>query len=102
MKGYVADIERVTLENTDFRRVLYTAKNCQLVVMSLNPGEDIGEEVHTLDRFFRCEQGTGKAILDGTESAIASGTACSSSRRRSFLTPTIPSMWTCSECWGPL
>lgn len=74
MKGYVTDIERVTLENTDFRRVLYTAKNCQLVVMSLKPGEDIGEEVHSLDQFFRSEQGTGKAILDGNEYAIENGT----------------------------
>lgn len=74
MKGFVTDIERVTLENTDFRRVLYTAKNCQLVVMSLNPSEDIGEEVHTLDQFFRCELGTGKVILDGNENPIESGT----------------------------
>lgn len=74
MKGYVTDIEKTTLENENFRTVLYTAKNCQLVVMSLKPGEDIGEEVHTLDQFFRCEQGTGKAILDGTEYAIENGT----------------------------
>lgn len=74
MKGYVTDIERVTLENDTFRTVLYTAKNCQLVVMSLKPGEDIGEEVHTLDQFFRCEQGTGKAILDGTEYQVGNGT----------------------------
>ena len=74
MKGFVADIEKVTLENENFRQVLYTAKNCQLVLMSLRPGEDIGEEVHTLDQFFRCEQGEGKAILDGTEYAIENGT----------------------------
>ena len=75
MKGFATDIERVTLENDNFRQVLYTAKNCQLVVMSLKPGEDIGEEVHTLDQFFRCEQGEGKAVLDGTEYTIENGTA---------------------------
>lgn len=74
MKGFVTDIEKVTLENDNFRRVLYTAKNCQLVLMSLRPGEDIGEEVHTLDQFFRCEQGEGKVILDGTEYKIENGT----------------------------
>lgn len=74
MKGYVTDIERVTLENTHFRTVLYTAKNCQLVVMHLQPGEDIGEEVHTLDQFFRCEQGTGTAIIDDVEHAVGAGT----------------------------
>ncbi|MFZ2555825.1 MAG: cupin domain-containing protein [Minisyncoccia bacterium] len=75
MDGYFADIEQVALENEDFRRVLYTARNCQLVVMSLRPGEDIGEEVHTLDQFFRCEKGTGIAILDGVERTITNGTA---------------------------
>jgi len=74
MKGYVTDIEKVTLENDLFRKVLYTAKNCQLVVMSLAPGEDIGEEVHQLDQFFRCEQGTGKAVLDGVGNTIENGT----------------------------
>ena len=74
MKGYVADIEKITLANTNFRTVLYTAKNCQLVVMSLVPSEDIGEEVHQLDQFIRCEAGDGKAVLDGVESAIHAGT----------------------------
>lgn len=74
MKGYRTDIETVTLNNESFRRVLYTTKNCQLVVMSLKPGEDIGEEVHMLDQFFRCETGKGKAILDGVESEITEGT----------------------------
>jgi len=60
MRGYVTDIEKITLENENFRRVLYTAKNCQLVVMSLKPGEDIGEEVHELDQFIRCEAGRGR------------------------------------------
>ena len=63
MKGYVANIEKLSLENKNFRRVLYTAKNGQLVLMSLKPQEDIGEEVHHLDQFIRCEAGAGKAIL---------------------------------------
>ena len=75
MKGYVIDLEKSTLENEDFRRVLYTAKNCQLVLMSLKPGEEIGMEVHTLDQFLRFEKGTGKAILDGVEHEISDGFA---------------------------
>lgn len=71
MKGYVADIGKETMENENFRKVLYTAKHCQLVVMSLQPNEDIGEEVHTLDQFIRLESGTGKAVLDGVEHDIA-------------------------------
>jgi len=71
MNGYVADIGKITLDNTNFRTVLYTAKNCQLVVMHLKPGEDIGEEVHQLDQFIRIEAGTGQAILDGATHAIA-------------------------------
>jgi mannose-6-phosphate isomerase-like protein (cupin superfamily) len=70
MKGYVVDIEKVTKENKNFRRVLYTAKNSQLVVMALKPGEEIGEEVHTLDQFIRIEKGKGKAVLDGVEHKI--------------------------------
>lgn len=75
MKGYVANIEKISLENDFFRRVLYTAKNSQLVVMSLKPGEDIGEEVHQLDQFIRCESGEGKAILNGIEYIISDGFA---------------------------
>ena len=75
MKGYVIDLEKSTLENEDYRRVLYTAKNCQLVLMSLKPGEEIGMEVHTLDQFLRFEKGTGKAILDGVEHDISDGFA---------------------------
>lgn len=72
MKGYVTNIEEATLENDNFRKVLYTAKNSQLVVMSLEPGEDIGEEVHEdRDQFIRIESGTGKAVLDGVEHDIA-------------------------------
>ena len=75
MKGYVTDIENATLENTDFRRVLYTGKNSQLVLMSLRPNEEIGEEVHTLDQFIRVESGDGFAVLDGVKHPITDGTA---------------------------
>ncbi|MEI6288493.1 MAG: cupin domain-containing protein [bacterium] len=67
MKGYVANIGELSLSNNNFRKVLYTAPHCQLVVMSLLPGEDIGEEVHTLDQFIRIEAGEGKAVLNGEE-----------------------------------
>ena len=75
MKGYVSNIEQETLDNEDFRRVLYTGKSSQLVLMSLEAGEDIGMEVHTLDQFIRVEQGTGKAILDEVEHEIGDGSA---------------------------
>jgi mannose-6-phosphate isomerase-like protein (cupin superfamily) len=75
MRGYITDIENDTLENTDFRRVLYTGKNSQLVLMSLRPKEEIGEEVHTLDQFIRVEAGDGVAILDGVTHQISDGTA---------------------------
>ncbi len=67
MKGYVGNIEKETEGNENFRKVLYTAKHSQLVVMSLKPGEEIGEEVHDLDQFIRIEEGSGVAILDGIE-----------------------------------
>jgi len=66
-KGYIVNIEKVTIENTDYRRVLYTGEHSQLVVMSLEPGVEIGEEIHHLDQFIRIESGTVKAILNGTE-----------------------------------
>jgi mannose-6-phosphate isomerase-like protein (cupin superfamily) len=75
MKGYVSNIEKETLENNDFRRVLYTGKHSQLVLMSLKPGEEIGEEVHEVDQFLRIEAGSGKAILDGVEHEITDGSA---------------------------
>ena len=75
MKGYVVNITKVSLENEFFRQVLYTAKNSQLVVMSLKPGEDIGKEVHELDQFIRCESGEGNAILNGVEYPISGGFA---------------------------
>ena len=72
---YNTNIEKVTKENTDFRRVLYTSKNSQLVLMSIKPGEEIGMEVHGLDQFLRFEQGEGKAVLDGVESSVEDGSA---------------------------
>ena len=75
MKGFIQDIEALAVENDAFRRVLYTAGHCQLVVMSLPPGAEIGMEIHTLDQFFRVEKGTGKAVLDGVGTAIRAGSA---------------------------
>jgi mannose-6-phosphate isomerase-like protein (cupin superfamily) len=75
MKGFVQDIEGLAVQNDDFRRVLYTARHCQLVVMALKPKEEIGEEVHKLDQFFRVEKGTGEAVLDGVRTAIKAGFA---------------------------
>jgi len=65
MKGYVLNIEKETLENTQYRRVLYTTKNSQLVLMAIESGDEIGEEVHDLDQFIRFEQGSGKVVIDG-------------------------------------
>ena len=64
-RGYLVNIEKETLDNTDYRRVLYTAHNSQLVLMSLRPGEEIGEEVHHLDQFIRVEQGEATVVLEG-------------------------------------
>jgi mannose-6-phosphate isomerase-like protein (cupin superfamily) len=75
MHGFVSNIEKLTRENSNFRKVLYTAKNSQLVLMSLKPGEEIGMEVHHLDQFFRIESGIGKATLDGVEHEISDGSA---------------------------
>lgn len=75
MKGYVTNIEDDTIKNKDFRRVLYTAKNTQLVLMSLQAKEEIGEETHTLDQFIRVEAGQGTAILDGVKHRISDGSA---------------------------
>ena len=74
MKGFNTNIEKDTLENTNFRKVLYTGKHCQLVLMSLKPTEEIGLEVHTdNDQFFRFESGQGKCIIDGNEYALTDG-----------------------------
>ena len=75
MKGFVQDIESLAVRNDHFRQVLYTAQHCQLVVMALKPGEEIGSEIHTLDQFFRVEEGTGEAVLDGVRTAIRAGFA---------------------------
>ena len=75
MKGFVKDIESLAVGNEEFRRVLYTAKHCQVVLMALKPKEDIGAEVHTLDQFFRVEEGTGEAVLDGVRTPIRAGFA---------------------------
>ena len=73
MKGFVADIERLTEGNSDFRRVLYTGKHLQLVLMTIQPGEEIGEEVHEdHDQFFRIETGEGEILIDGNRSKIKS------------------------------
>jgi len=75
MKGYVENIEKLTAKNMNFRQVLYTARYSQLVLMSLLPGEEIGEEVHGLDQFLRIESGTGQAVLDGVSHPISAGFA---------------------------
>jgi mannose-6-phosphate isomerase-like protein (cupin superfamily) len=76
MKGFSADIEKSTLQNDKFRKVLYTGKHCQLVLMNLKPKEEIGMEVHAEnDQFFRFEQGEGKCIIDGNEYALKDGSA---------------------------
>jgi mannose-6-phosphate isomerase-like protein (cupin superfamily) len=75
MKGYIGNIEQLALENDNFRTVLYTDERLQLVVMSLLPGEDIGEEVHSLDQFIRVEEGEGKAILNGEGHVLTDGYA---------------------------
>jgi mannose-6-phosphate isomerase-like protein (cupin superfamily) len=70
-KGFVADIEDLTENNSDFRHVVYTGKHLQLVLMSLLPGEDIGEEVHdNRDQFFRIEKGKGEVLIEGKRSKI--------------------------------
>jgi mannose-6-phosphate isomerase-like protein (cupin superfamily) len=76
MKGYSANIEKDTLANENFRKVLYTGKHCQLVLMSLKPNEEIGMEVHTEnDQFFRFESGEGKVFIDGNEYDVSDGSA---------------------------
>lgn len=75
MKGFVDNIEKISGENEDFRRVLYTSRNSQLVVMSIAPGIDIGKETHHLDQFIRVEEGRGVAEIDGVKHTIESGFA---------------------------
>lgn len=73
MKSYFASIEKETLKNNNFRKVLFTGKHCQLVVMSLLPNEEIGNEIHkNVDQFFRIESGEAKFVVDnGKEKRIA-------------------------------
>lgn len=75
MSGYHSDIEDLTVKNSNFRQVLFTAAHSQLVLMSLKPGEDIGLEEHGVDQFFRIEKGTGKAVIDGEEFEVSDGSA---------------------------
>lgn len=76
MTGYVGNIEEATLNNSNFRQVVFTGPHSQLVLMSLNPNEDIGMEVHSsVDQFFRIEKGEGKVIMNGEESLIRDGSA---------------------------
>jgi mannose-6-phosphate isomerase-like protein (cupin superfamily) len=75
MPGYVTNIEKATIENTNFRKVLFTAQHCQLVVMSLKPSEDIGKEVHHVDQFIRIEEGDGDVVIGGKRSEIHADSA---------------------------
>ncbi len=75
MEPFAENIEKHTLQNKDFRRVLYTGKYAQIVLMSLLPGEDIGEEVHHVDQFLRFESGEGVSIIDGKEYPVSDGSA---------------------------
>jgi mannose-6-phosphate isomerase-like protein (cupin superfamily) len=71
MKGYTGNIEELTLQNTNFRQVLYTGTHMQLVVMTLQVGEEIGQEIHeSVDQFFRIEEGQAKFVVDGEEVVI--------------------------------
>ena len=75
-KGFIENIEQRTAGNDDFRRVIYTARHMQLVLMSLDLEEEIGEEVHPeTDQFFRVEKGTGEVWMNGVATAIADGFA---------------------------
>lgn len=73
--GYIKNIEDLTINNKNFRHVLYTTKHSQLVLMSLKPKQDIGEEIHKVDQFFRVEKGDGKIIINGKATQISDGTA---------------------------
>lgn len=75
MHGFVQDIESLAVKNDEFRRVLYTARHCQLVLMSIPPKGEIGAEVHTLDQFFRVEEGSGQVVLDGVTTDVRAGFA---------------------------
>ena len=93
MRGFVQDIEALAVKNTKFRQVLYTASHCQLVLMALKPGEEIGAEAHPADQFFRVEEGAGEAVLDGVRTALRAGFAVvvpAGSRHNIINTGTAP------------
>ena len=75
MNGYVTNIEKQSVENKDFRKVLFTGPHSQLVVMSVKPGEDIGLEVHKVDQFIRIEKGEGEVVMDGKRSKVQAESA---------------------------
>ncbi|MFY4728668.1 cupin domain-containing protein [Nitrospira sp. BLG_2] len=75
MSGYIINIEEATTRNEHYRQVLFTAHHTQLVLMSLKPGEEIGEEVHDLDQFIRFEAGEGSVVLDGKPHSVSDGYA---------------------------
>jgi len=75
MKGYIDNIEKRTRENKNWREVIYTDKNTQLVLMSLLPQEEIGEEIHDVDQFFRIEVGVGEVIINDIPHTISDGSA---------------------------
>lgn len=75
MNGFIENIEQLTLANTKFRQVVYTAKFTQMTIMHLQPSEDIGEEVHEVDQFLRVEKGNGRAVLNGVAKEITDGSA---------------------------
>lgn len=93
MQGYIENIEKITKANKNFRQVLYTGRYSQLVVMSLLPDEDIGEEVHGADQFLRIEEGKGRAIVGEKEYEIEDGTAIvvpAGTKHNIFNTGNIP------------
>lgn len=92
-KGFVQNIEVLAVKNTRFRQVLYTAKHSQLVLMALNPKEDIGAEVHQVDQFFRVEEGTGEVVLNDVRTPIGAGFAVvvpAGARHNIINTGTVP------------
>ena len=93
MKGFIKDVEALAVKNEEFRRVVYTAQHCQLVLMALRPQEEIGAEVHKLDQFFRVEEGVGAAVLDGVRTEIRAGFAVvvpAGTRHNIINTGTVP------------
>ena len=75
MRGFISNIEEETVKNDSYRKVLFTAQHSQLVIMSLRPGEEIGEEVHELDQFIRFEAGEGTVVFDGEPRRVKDGVA---------------------------